>query len=108
MNNGTMTDDLINALSLYKGYDEGLFNEWCEDNSGDLFSDMEEILEDDKSEYLYNTYNVLVKQAADKDLRLYADKILMAYVENSKKVQQSMGCYFIDSGVVFSGPNGRG
>ena len=83
------------------------------DSSGDLFSDMEEVLEDDKSEYLHNTYKYLIKQAkankaADKDLRLYADKILMAYVENSKKVQSSMGCYFIDSGVVFSGPNGRG
>ena len=74
---------------------------------------MNEAIEEINSEYLYNTYEYLLKQAkankaADKELRLYADKILMAYVENSKKVQQSMGCYFIDSGVVFSGPNGRG
>ena len=75
---------------------------------------MNEAIEEINSEYLYNTYEYLLKQAkankaADKELRLYADKILMAYVENSKKVQESsMGCYFIDSGVVFSGPNGRG
>ena len=73
MDKDTMTDELIRSLSLYKG---GTHYK-TEDNSGDLFSDMEEVLEDDKSEYLHNTYRFLIKQAMVKKdterLRAYGE-----------------------------------
>ena len=77
-----------------------------EDSSGNLFSDMEEVLEDDKSEYLHNTYKYLIKQAKANKA---ADKELRKYVESFKRVHEGSGkCYFIDSGVSIIGPNGRG
>ena len=69
---------------------------------GELFSNTEEAIEDDKSEYLHNTYKYLIKQAA---VNKAADKELIAYVESFKRVHEGSGrCYFIDSGVSVIGP----
>ena len=65
MNNDAMTDELINALSLYKGHDEGLFSEWCE------------VSEELKSLRLHYKYETLVKKAMVKA----ATKKLEAYGE---------------------------
>lgn len=71
MNNDTMTDELINALSLYKGHDEGLFSEWCE------------VLEDDKSLRLHYKYEKIVRKAIVKR----ATARLKAYGERVKDTQ---------------------
>ena len=67
---------------------------------------MNEAIEEINSEYLYNTYEYLIKQAKANKA---ADKDLRDYVESFKRVHEGSGkCYFIDSGVSIIGPNGRG
>ena len=61
MNNDTMTDDMAYALGLYTGGPYTMHR--VDDNSGDLFSDMEEVIEELKSLRLHSAYNMLIKKA---------------------------------------------
>ena len=79
MNNEPMTDDIINALSLYKGkgVDDGLFSEWCE------------VSEELKSLRLHHKYETLIKKAMVRA----ATKRLEAYGEWVKDIQNDFATW---------------